>query len=913
MHCRLREEIKNAILKYPRLFDEHLHAGLERLAANSPEDFLSLRSFQHLKTLLVLQFFMQKKIEHALEEEKRDHDLLFVKLFQSGSRICCAISFHSSYSFNQEKLLAIFHTLLPGIQTVLNSSYMWFHPILSYQFCYLEVEKMRGQGLSTKDLRFYEKSIREQLLALSPLTPTIFWPYNTEESFRQVQFLQREMQNPKELAHISILFQEQSLTALEFLVHYARPRASNPIENSLKKLPHSFDFFFRFKKFVSQPFPIEIGAFSLKVPSSVFDVRGSINLLYARRYIAKYLEMVCGPFRDYNGGLFEKQQYHFEILRVNLSDKIPLFDLFAEKVFYALHPIEARLGLSLKDAENLFLAFSEILQSKETYAVVHKNETVIVVKNGQSTDILSSVYREAAADTTAHAHLNLGTADYFCCLGPHVSAEIPALLKQINSAQKKMKPLRLSFQEGAPPSLNPHLSSGDMRCRMLGKLLFEGLIRLNSQGEPEPAGAIDYYASEDGLRYRFKLRNCFWSNGEKVTAIDYVTSWQRALRDGVSHPEQLFVIKNGRLFKEFKCDGKKLGVCAEDSKTLEIELEYPDPYFLHKLAQPFFFPVFGSMREPKWFNGPYIIRHQTREGLLLERNPYFWKADLPYLEQIEIKWLNDMESIYRMFQEGLTDWIGDPLSTLSPGHAHTLQSQDRLNNRKVNRRFLVHFNTQHPHLSHPNIRHSLSLAIERSLICDKIFPLSTPLFHLALPRENVQELFTSAIQELHLSQEMFPALTFTYSHQTGREELAQFLQSIWQEQFGISVRLEKVEWNLFRNKLEKGEFEIAGTIQETLENAPLEFLERFEGPSSWNFSQWQNPGYRDFLNQARVATESGKQLELQNKAEAILSAEAPFTPLFRCSHLFAHHKGLQNYFFDQEGCVDFSQAYFMEQ
>ena len=912
MHKRLREEIEKAVLKYPNLFDVRLRNGLARLSANAPDDFLSSRSNKHLKSLLVVQFFMQKKIERALDEKNADHNLLLVRLLQIGSRICCAISYHASYCFHQEQLLSIFHTLLPGIQTMHHSSYTWFHPTLSYQFCYLEVEKMRGKGLSTRDLRFFEKSIREQLLAVSPRTPTIFWPYNTEESFRQVQFLQKELQNPDDLPHISILFQEQTLTTLEFLIHYARPKSPNPIEEALERLPHSFDSFLRFKKFVSQPFPMEIGAFSLKVPSSVFDVRGSINLLYARRYIAKYLEMICGPFRDYNGGLFEKQQYQFEILRVNLSDKIPLFDLFAEKVFYALHPIEARLGLSLKDAENLFLAFSEILQSKETYAISRIGENVIVVKNGHSSEVLASVYREAAADTTAFAHISLGTADYFCCIGPHVGVDIPALITQKTSVQKKIRPLRLSFQEGAPPSLNPHLTSGDMRCRMLGKLLFEGLIRLNSQAEPEPAGAIEYYASEDCLRYTFKLRSTFWSNGEKVTAIDYVTSWQRALRDGVSHPEQLFVIKNGRLFRDFQCDSTKLGVRAEDSTTLEIELEYPDPYFLHKLAQPFFFPVFGSMREPKWFNGPYIIHSQTHEGFLLERNPYFWKTSPSYLEQIEIKWQGDMEEIYQRFAEGQADWIGNPLSTLSPNHIQLLQSKNQLKTRKVNRRFLVHFNTKLTHLSHPNIRHALSLAIERSLICDKIFPLSTPLFHLASPRENVQKLFEQGLKEIHLPKQNFPPLTFTYSHQTGREELAQFLQSTWQQELGISVRLEKIDWNLFRNKLEKGEFEITGTIQETLENAPLEFLERFEGTSSWNFSQWQHPGYRSFLDQARQAHESGRRLELQNKAEAILSAESPFTPLFRCSHLFAHHTSLKNYFFDQEGCVDFSQAYFEE-
>ncbi len=94
-------------------------------------------------------------------------------------------------------------------------------------------------------------------------------------------------------------------------------------------------------------------------------MRDSINLLYARRYILKYLEGTLGICRDYNGGLFEKQQQHFELLRVLLSDKIPLFEFFAEKLFYALHPVEKRLMLTLKDAESLFTAFSTIMQGKE--------------------------------------------------------------------------------------------------------------------------------------------------------------------------------------------------------------------------------------------------------------------------------------------------------------------------------------------------------------------------------------------------------------------------------------------------------------------------------------------------------------------------------------------------------------------
>jgi hypothetical protein len=187
---------------------------------------------------------------------------------------------------------------LPGIQGVHQSWFTWFHPELAYQFCYFEVDKIRGKTPCRRDLKLLEKAMREQLLAQPPLTPALFWPYNTEESFRQVKLLQQEMEHPDELPHISILFQEQTPIALEFLIHYARPKSSTPIEEAIKSLPRSFDYFFRLKKRLPHPFPIEVGAFSIKVPPSIFVVRSSINLLYARRYIAKYLETVFGPFRE---------------------------------------------------------------------------------------------------------------------------------------------------------------------------------------------------------------------------------------------------------------------------------------------------------------------------------------------------------------------------------------------------------------------------------------------------------------------------------------------------------------------------------------------------------------------------------------------------------------------------------------
>lgn len=905
----LAAETQKALKRFPRLLDERLMKGLERVMVNTPQGFLNARSPKHLRLLIMGQFFLQKKIEASLRQGKTHQKPLFLKLFRQPSLVGIALVCHSSYGFLKEQLLKAFHTLLPGIQEVPSSSYVWQDPDLPYIFCYLEVHKLRGEDLSLAELQEMENALVEQLLVIPPLTPALFWPYNEEESYRQIQLLQREITNPDDLPHVSIHFQEQSPSSLEFLIHVVRPKYSPSLEETLRSLPEALYCYCHFYRVRETPFPIELGSFSFKVPSLAFDVRDSINLLYVRRYILKYLGEAIGPFRDYNGGLFEKQQHHFEVLSMHLRDKVPHFDLFAEKVFYALHPVEVRFSLSLAGAEELFSAFSELMRGERSFITRNSSENILIIKTLNSSDFVKyNRLRDNCEKTVSHAQLTLGDFHYLCLLGLS-SEEASSFLNHTADPLEKTKTLSLIFQEGAPLSLNPYHSSGDMRSRVLSKLLFEGLTRLNAQGKPEFAGATQCIISPDKLFYTFKLRPYRWSNGESVTAFDYATSWQYALSDRVSHPELLFVIKNARKFKENKCPSSELGIRAVDAETLQVALEWQDPHFLHKLAQPFFFPLFGSMREPKWFNGPYLVREHTKDNLLLSRNPYFWQARSKnqdqqlFFEQVDIRWTDNADDIYDLFQEGKVEWIGDPLNILSPQCIERLQKEGKIYKQKVARRFLICFNTKHPLLSSSLIRRSLSLAINRSLICETIFPHSEPLAPLIPDPKEAALLFEKGLDELGLTRESFPPLTFSYSHQTRREKLALCLQQSWKEVLGISVGLERVEWNLFRNKLEKGCFEISGTIQDIPDEDPLEFLNRFEGPSSWNFSQWNHSLYREIMTRAK------EEKALLMDADKILSEEVPFTPLFSYMHLYAHHPHLEGYLFDPEGCVDFSSAY----
>lgn len=899
---QLNQKIEQALARFPHFFDSKLHQGLQKLLANSSSEFISSRPFRHIQKLLFTQFFLQKKLEIALKNDVQMPPPLYFKLFQFSGRICIALAAVEELQVKHDQLVKILQSLLPGIQEIPSSFYFWQSPDHPYFFCYLEVRRLRGRELPSQALRKLENRLNEQLQLKIPLAPTLFWPYNEEESFKQVQQLQKEIESQEDLPQISIQFQEQTSTTLEFLIHLARPRSQEPLHAALERLPSHLDYFCHFEYVQDALFPVELAAFSLKVSSESFEIRDSINLLYVRRYIIKFLESVFGPCRDYNGGLFEKLQQRFEVLRAHLSHKIPLFDYFAEKLFYTLKPVENRLMITLDQAEELFDAFSKAIRGMD-FDAAH-----VMIKKETDESKLPRLFHldQGLKNHLTFTQISFGKYHYHCVLS-HSCSNADSLIQTAPRQKRPQKTFRFNLAEGAPTSLNPYHSSSDMRCRVLSKLLFEGLFRLNADQQPELAGAESYQVSEEGTLYQFKLRPHRWSNGEIVTAMDYVNSLKKALKGHLCHPEIYYVIKNAENFKKKLAGPDAIGIKALDVATLQIELEYPDPKFIHRLAQPVFFPLFGSHQEPKWFNGPYLVQERKRDSLTIKRNPYFWNTQGQFFESMEISWAHDLSKSFDLFQDNKIDFIGDPIGTLKPEMLDLLQTQGSLQKAETQRDYLLFFKTTHPLLSSAKIRRALSISIDRKMICETSCPGSLPHYPEKPLSLEANRLFNEGLKELNLSKENFPVLTFSYAR---RDKLAHCLQEIWKEVLGIHINVQKVEWNTFRHQVEKGQFDFCGIILEKIDETSPWHYERFEGKTSWNFSEWNFPPYREKIAEAKGYSVGERRKEALRDIDSMLKEQCPFTPLFSYTHLFAHKEGLKGYLLDHRGCIDFSRVYY---
>src|SRR5215210_693620 len=179
------------------------------------------------------------------------------------------------------------------------------------------------------------------------------------------------------------------------------------------------------------------------------------------------------------------------------------------------------------------------------------------------------------------------------------SATIPAICAALLLSFCGCAPTRdraeLVFLNGAEPeTLDPALITGQPEGR-IANALFEGLTSYNSAAEPKPGVAERWDISPDGRVYTFHLRaDARWSNGEQVTANDFVRSWKRTLAPETAseYSYQLHYVKNGKPFNEGTMhDFSQVGVRALDPLTLEVTLENPTPFFIDLCAFTTLLPV----------------------------------------------------------------------------------------------------------------------------------------------------------------------------------------------------------------------------------------------------------------------------------------------------------------------------------
>lgn len=203
--------------------------------------------------------------------------------------------------------------------------------------------------------------------------------------------------------------------------------------------------------------------------------------------------------------------------------------------------------------------------------------------------------------------------------------------------------------------------------------VFDGLYQIDDTNKVAPAIAKDFpNISDDGLTYTITLReDVTWSNGEPVTAKDFIYAWQR-LATPANQANYMFLLdgtfKNGTEIINGEKDPSELGAKATDEYTIEIRLEQPVPYLTSILAFTPFFPqneafvtekgdAYGTSSENILTNGPFLMKNwnQASSTWDLEKNEDYYNRDAIKLENIHYEVIKEAVTGYNLFNEGQLD------------------------------------------------------------------------------------------------------------------------------------------------------------------------------------------------------------------------------------------------------------------
>lgn len=450
---------------------------------------------------------------------------------------------------------------------------------------------------------------------------------------------------------------------------------------------------------------------------------------------------------------------------------------------------------------------------------------------------------------------------------------------------------------------------------------YEGLYRLDENNVPVIAGASeDAEVSEDGLSYTISLREeAKWSNGDPVTAADYVFSWQRTVDPATAsnYAYMLAPVKNAAAISDGTLDKSELGIEAVNDYQLKITLEKPTPYFLSLLAFPTFFPQnervveeFGDQyaltSENAAYNGPFLLTNYAGPGTdiqwTLAKNPDYWDADSVKLETINFDVVKDSSTAYNLYESGQADDIilSGELAMQNVNHPdYIVQPSATTQYLEMNQA------PEDSPFRNANLRQAISYSMNRQQIVDNIlgngslpavgFVPSDLAFNpetkadfvedaattLAFDEEKAQEYWEKAKAELGIDTLSFELLT---SDTDQSKKMAEYIQGTLQQTLdGLTVEVTNVPFSVRLDRSNSGDFEMVMNNWIGDYADPINFLELFKKDSSYNRGKWLNDDYNQLIEQASNENANDPEARWENMvaAEKILNDDLGVIPLFQ--------------------------------
>ncbi|ANS75126.1 peptide-binding protein [Paenibacillus yonginensis] len=509
--------------------------------------------------------------------------------------------------------------------------------------------------------------------------------------------------------------------------------------------------------------------------------------------------------------------------------------------------------------------------------------------------------------------------------------------------------LRINFAADVP-TFDP-AQAQDNQAHTALNLMYEGLVRVDENSKEVPGVAESWEPDSTGKVYTFHLRkDAKWSNGDPVTANDFVFAWQRVLdpktQPAPAYAYQLFYLKNAEAYNQGKItDFSQVGVKAVDDYTLEVTLENTTPYFVNLTSFYTYFPVHKSVADnDKWAtdpstmitNGPFTLTGLvTGQSMEFTKNPNYWDNKDIKLDKIKATVVNSAATEVLSYQSGELDRAGQPNGNIPADQIQILKDQykDEFHIDPVASLYYYEFNTKAKPFDNAKIRKAFAMAIDRQAIVDNVTKAGqVPAFGLIPPGINgAEKSFREEYPEDYFKEDVteakkllqegmaeegitsLPPITLTYNTDDNHKKIALAITDMWKKNLGVDVKIENQEWGVFIKNRQSGDFQVARAGWVPDYNDPMTFIDMWTTKSGNNDIKLNDPTYDSLVEDAYKNPDNKARMEDFRKAEQILIGDQMgIMPIYYYTNPALVKPYLKGVTLDYSGSVDYSRAYLLE-
>jgi oligopeptide transport system substrate-binding protein len=462
------------------------------------------------------------------------------------------------------------------------------------------------------------------------------------------------------------------------------------------------------------------------------------------------------------------------------------------------------------------------------------------------------------------------------------------------------------------PALDPPLAGASQSVGVIS-LVFEGLVRLDSNLNIAPAGAESWEVKDGGKTFIFHIRKGLkFANGDPVTAADFAYSLNRAFKPDFANGNAGYYLSNivGSMDVQHGNAASVSGVKVIDPQTLEIDLQNPSVYFLYQLTFPASFVVPqkaveanpAAWTDKAYGTGPFMVKEwKHNQSITLVPNPNYWLGQ-PQLTEIDMPFIQDPATALKLYQTGELDIMG---TYNFPTDQITAVSSDPAFH-QFNQFFVAYigFNNARPPFDNVKVRQAFAKAVDKATLINKvlegavveadtIIPPGMPGFSAEAAK--IQAFDAAAAKQLladagYPAGKDFPKIALSINNQDPNfAKIAAALQQMWQETLGVSVDINTEELSKFNDDL-------TATANNPTDAAALDFYISVWGadyPDPQNFvsqqlrtgvgnnnGHYSNADFDKLVDQADVEPDLPKRLPLYQQAEQIALTEVGWLPLY---------------------------------